>query len=507
MTDLAAVARELFPGSVRTPPVGRDATGRKRRLPQISWVRVMRGRVPAFDAVDPGDLVIVSAAALGIVAPGAAELHALVAALAAVPVSGAILVGAEPGAAATSSVALAAAGAALASAGVDAVTIDRGDVAEVERSVIGFIVAEGAELERQASLLEAELRRRSLEGGGVTALVATVSSFLGRALALETGRGAPIVVHAPAEAPGAAAEAARYDARGPGGPERVALRVELPSATGVAGNLLVLGPEPASELARVTLPRVAGLIALELARDEAVRGAVDRARRTEPMPAAGPPWVVVLARQRELGGEDDTPAGKETREAVRRAIRLLAPARRMSLRGDADSVEIRAVVAGDLREAEPVAERIGELLGRPAALSRAFSTPADRPTAEAEARSTLEAALALERPPRLARADRLALYRMLGAMHKLPDGRQLALAVLAPLLDARPDVRRERLETLRAVLGHGGVGEAAAALGVHRNTVAYRLRRIEAATGWQLADAQLRLPLAAALEFVQEDQI
>jgi DNA-binding PucR family transcriptional regulator len=96
---------------------------------------------------------------------------------------------------------------------------------------------------------------------------------------------------------------------------------------------------------------------------------------------------------------------------------------------------------------------------------------------------------------------------MLGAMHKLADGHQLALAVLAPLLEARPDVRRERIETLRAVLGHGGVSEAAAALGVHRNTVAYRLRRIEAATGWQLGDPELRLPLAAALEFMQEEQV
>jgi DNA-binding PucR family transcriptional regulator len=96
---------------------------------------------------------------------------------------------------------------------------------------------------------------------------------------------------------------------------------------------------------------------------------------------------------------------------------------------------------------------------------------------------------------------------MLGAMHKLPDGARLSAALLAPLLDARPDVRRERLQTLRALLGHGGVGEAAAALGVHRNTVAYRLRRIEAATGWRLADPELRLPLAAALELVQDDQI
>ena len=505
MTDLAALAEELFPSAARThASAGRGAPSDKARR-QIAWVRVMRARVPAFDALDPGDLVIVPAPALAVVAPGAAELQALVAALAAVPVSGVILV--EPEADGAASDGLERTAAALAATGIDSVRVDRSDVADVERSVIGFIVGRGAELERQASLLEAELRRRALEGGGVAGLVATVSAFLGRGLALEGGRGAPIVVHAPAEAPRAAAEAARYEARPPGRSGPVALRVELPSAAGATGSLLVLGVEPASELARVTLPRVAGLVALELARDEAVRGAVDRARRAEPMPGAGPPWVVILARQREPGGEDDAPTARDARETLRRAIRLLAPARRMSLRGDADSIEVRAVATGDVPEAAALAQRIGEVLGRPVAISRSFTTPADRPAAEAEARATLEAALALDRQPRLARADRLPMYRMLGALHKLHDGRQLALAVLAPLLDARPDVRRERIQTLRAILGHGGVSEAAGALGVHRNTVAYRLRRIEAATGWQFADPELRLPLAAALEFVQEDQV
>ena len=150
---------------------------------------------------------------------------------------------------------------------------------------------------------------------------------------------------------------------------------------------------------------------------------------------------------------------------------------------------------------------MGQALGRTVAVSNRFAVPADRPAAEAEARATLEAAMALDRPPGVAHADRLAVYRMLGAVHKLPDGPRLALAVLAPLLDARPDVRRERLQTLRALLAHGSVGEAAAALGVHRNTVAYRVRGIEAATGWRLADPELRLPLAVALGLVQEDQV
>jgi purine catabolism regulator len=486
VTDLASLAAELLPGAAW---VAGERPGRP-----IAWVRVLRARVPAFDALEPGDLVVASASSLAVVAPDAAELRDLVAALAAVPVSGVLLVDTEASAAE-----------ALAAAGIPAIRVERTDPIELERSVVGFIVAGGAELERQASLLEAELRRRALEGGGVAALVGAVSGFLGRALALEAGRGAALVVHAPPEAPRAAADAARYQARA--SESAVALRVPLPPAAGPPRALVVLGTEPVGELARVALPRVAGLLALELARDEAVHGAADRARQAEPMPSAGPPWVVLLARQREPGAEDDSEAARAGREEVRRQIRLLAPARRMALRGDADSVELRLVGAGGDEDIRRLADQVGDRLSRTVAISRPFTAAADRPGAEAEARSTLEAALALDDPPRLARADRLAIYRMLGALHRLPDGPRLARSVLEPLLDARPDVRRERLETLRALLAHGGVGEAAAALGVHRNTVAYRLRRIEAATGWRLADPELRLPLAVALGLVQDDQV
>lgn len=508
MTDLVALASELLPGATW---IGDKGAANAR---QIAWVRVLRARVPAFDALEPGDLVVAPPSALAVVAPGTAELEALVRALAAVPVSG-VLVAEGAGAPASIS-------ATLRGSGLPGLHVPGTDAAALERSVVGFIVARGAELERQAALLEGELRRRALEGAGVAGLVATVSGFLGRALVLEARRGDAIVVHAPSDAPAAAAAAAQYQstASGRGGsatnaPRRrsdaergVAHRVALPGGAGGAdAEVLVLGAEPVSELARVALPRVAGLLALELARDEAVRGAVDRARRAEPMPSAGPPWVLVLARQREPGSEDDAPAAREAREALRRKLRLLAPARQLSLRGDADSLEIRMVAAGDGSERDRLVAAIGAALGRPLAVSTPFDSTVDRPAAEAEARATLDAALALPEPPALARSERLAIYRMLGALHKLPDGLPLARAVLAPVMDARPDVRRERLATLRALLAYGGVSEAAAALGVHRNTVAYRVRAIEAATGWRLADPELRLALAAAVELVQDAQV
>ncbi len=158
-------------------------------------------------------------------------------------------------------------------------------------------------------------------------------------------------------------------------------------------------------------------------------------------------------------------------------------------------------------EADPLALRIAALLSRTVALSRPFRTRAERPAAEADARSTLEAALALAEPPAVARTNRLPVYRMLGGLHNLPEGAGLARALLEPILTGRPDIRRERLATLRAVLDRGGINEAAIALGVHRNTIAYRIRRIEATTGWQLSDPELRLPLAIAVRLVQQEQV
>ena len=101
-------------------------------------------------------------------------------------------------------------------------------------------------------------------------------------------------------------------------------------------------------------------------------------------------------------------------------------------------------------------------------------------------------------------AARLPIYRMLGALHHIGDASRLAAAILQPLLASRTDVRREHLATLRAYLERGGVGEAAAALAIHRNTAAYRLRRIEELTGWDLADPDVRLALGVALRVVQD---
>jgi hypothetical protein len=549
---LGELREALFPG---VPLAAGTSDGPDRR---VGWVRVLRARVPAFDALDPDDVVIVPGSALGIVAAGPTERAGLVDVLERARIAGLILVdapgtpsgggagstrwtanparlapvrgGGRPGPPPSGSrtiatppggpdLDLAALGREAERAGLPTISVRRGDPAAIERSVIGFLVNRRAELDRQAGVLESRLARLALGDGGLAALLGAVGAFLGRAAVLEARRGDLLLAHAPADLPEAASAIRRYHDQ----PRKVALRVPLPAGPGSeaasdgddvdrddgeverrsAGYLALLGERPASELDRVVADRIAGLLALELARDEAVRRAGDAARRSERLPAAGPPWAVLVARQ--VGA--DVVETIDQREEARRGLRLLAPPDRLLLRGDANSLELRVVLAAgsDDPGALELASRLGTFLGRPVALSRAFESVAERSAAEADARATLEAVEALSSPPPVARADRLPAYRLLGGLYNLPDGRRQAEALLEPILRGRPDVRRERLATLRAVFDQPGLGEAAAALGIHRNTLAYRLRRIEALTGWRMADPELRLPLALAVRLVQSD--
>ncbi|MCU0506231.1 MAG: helix-turn-helix domain-containing protein, partial [Chloroflexi bacterium] len=187
---------------------------------------------------------------------------------------------------------------------------------------------------------------------------------------------------------------------------------------------------------------------------------------------------------------------------------LLAPSRRLALRGTAESLEYRLVAVADASDPQGlvIADRVVRLVRRLVAVSRPFGAPADRPQAEAEARATLEAAEAAVGGARVVRADRLPAYRILGGLHDIPDGQRLSRALLGPVLAGSPGAVSARLATLRAVLDAAGPIDAAQALGVHRNTVAYRVRRLEEIGGWDLSDPDLRLALSAALRIVQNAQ-
>lgn len=509
MATLLDLRAAVLPNA-RWLAAGPDVAASTAAGPDIAWVRVMRGGSPAFDALDPGDLAIIGRRALAAVSSESEAgdgVASIVRACVEAGIGGIVIVGDGPPGSALDADLVGPA----AAAGLPVLDAGPGDPIALERSSIGFLINHRAELERQATLLETRLEEVALGGGGPEGLAAAIAGFLARPIAIEGRGGVTLAVHVPPDAPWGAAAVRAYHRR----PRSAASRIPLPipgDPGAGSGALALLGELPPSELERVATARIAGLVALELARDEALGRAVEIARR-EPLPGDGPPWVVIVARQAAPGAETGPVDGeglrRETlrREAVRREVRSLAPARRLSLRGDVQSVELRVVAAVDPSDADgsAIAGRIAALLGRNVAVSRPFETNGGRSSAEADARATLEAAEVLADPPVVARAERLPAYRMLGNLHNLPDGARQARALLAPLLRGRADVRRERLATLRAVLDQPGLAEAAASLGVHRNTVAYRVRRIEEATGWRLADPDLRLPLALAVRLVQDE--
>jgi purine catabolism regulator len=496
MASLHDLHRSLFPTA---RPIGAAELTPERAEREVGWVRVLKSRVPAFEALETGDLAIIPGPALAVVAPRPAQIEELAVALARARVPAVLLAEGDTG-----SEALRALGEAVTTAGLTALQLGRVDPVALERSVIGFLVNRRAELDRRAADLEAQLARSALLGQGLDTQAATIGSFLGRAVVIEGRRGDPIAVHAPADVPSAAAAVARYLARPSGG---AALRVTIPAAAGepgAGGRLVLLGDEAPNELERIAADRIVAVLALELARDAAVRQARDETRRGEPLPADGPPWVVMLASQGGAAGPDDIAAREETRAE----LRLLMSPRRVVLRGSSESLELRLVAAAPADDPAGLAtaERLATFLQRTIAVSRPFTEAGGRPAAEAAARATLEAADGLADPPPVARATRLPAYLLLGNVRNLPDGLRQARELLEPMLVGRPEVQRERLDTLGAVLGSPSLNEAATRLGVHRNTVAYRVARLEELADWDLEDPDLRFALELAVRIVQNAQ-
>jgi hypothetical protein len=487
MASLRDLVRTILP---LARPVGTTPLDPARGEREVTWVRVLKARVPAFDALEAGDLAIIPGPALAVVAPSLTATDELAAALARSKVPAVVLVDGDGGAEAVEAL-----GRSAADAGLTVLKVGRVDPVALERSVIGFLVNRRAELDRRAADLEGQLARLALLGRGLDVLAAAIGAFLGRAVVIEGRRGDPIAVHAPNELEGAGAAVTRYLAS----PGAAALRVAIPAPAdepGAGGRLVLLGDDPPNELERIAADRIAALLALELARDSAVRQAREETRRGDPLPAEGPPWVVLLARQAAADRPDDIAAREETRAE----LRLLVSPRRLALRGTSESLELRLVAAAPADDPEglAIAGRISAFLGRVVAMSRPFHEPGARPAAEASARATLEAAESLDSPPAVARASRLPAYLLLGNVRNLPDGLRQARELLAPIMVGREAVQQERLRTLQAVLEAASLGEAAARLGVHRNTIAYRVGRLEQLGGWDLSDPDLRFALSVA---------
>ncbi len=117
-----------------------------------------------------------------------------------------------------------------------------------------------------------------------------------------------------------------------------------------------------------------------------------------------------------------------------------------------------------------------------------------------EAKQALTMGRRLHGPGRLTRFDDLGVYRLLFAAQDLPELRTFHDEALGPLIEYDRENGADLIRTLEAFFAaRCGPKEAAALLGVHRNTVLYRLERIRELTRLDLDDADVRLRLHLAL--------
>ena len=250
---------------------------------------------------------------------------------------------------------------------------------------------------------------------------------MGRAVALEGTAGEVLAVHAPPRPPTAARAAARYLAD----PRAVALRAPLAGTTA----LVLLGPEPVTELERTIARRVGPLLALAL-------GHVAPAAARPPRPPPGG-----VPRGRPAMGRADGPPGRIGRGRQRARRERRCGHASVGWPGRATCSSAATPTASSCGWWRPrrrtiplalrLAERVATVAGRLVAVSQPFAAPEARAVAEADARATLDAASALPppsgRPERLVvRADRQAAYRLLSNLHNLPDGYTQAQRLLAP---------------------------------------------------------------------------
>ncbi|MFD7162089.1 PucR family transcriptional regulator [Streptomyces violascens] len=157
---------------------------------------------------------------------------------------------------------------------------------------------------------------------------------------------------------------------------------------------------------------------------------------------------------------------------------------------------VRLRSADALAPARTAAQRLRGDAGNGAAAGVAVARRglAELALAHHEATSAVRAALAEPRLGPVAQWSDIGPYRTLTALPAVRDQDPAVRALLTP-------AHRELARTAEVFLDHAGqAGRAAAALGIHRQTLYYRLSRVEHLTGLDLDQGEDRLLLHMALK-------
>jgi GAF domain-containing protein/sugar diacid utilization regulator len=432
---------------------------------------------------------------------------------------------------------------------------DSGDI-DFLRAIAGQVagILERSELQRAMEVQLAEIQlshdiherftRLSLEGAGIQSILEVVGSLAGGRAALysaagyrvrgagESTDGMPARIHVPSPLAQAGAREVRLSA---GRPARTIDLIPVRAGPDVLGLLAVGVDEKTvdSHGRRRALEHGSTVLALELAKERAA-AEVERRLRGD------------LVEEVLAGGLEGDEAERVARQAERLGHRLPQRAWVMVLEPDDDETEsalaapgrqdrLDAALSGIVRsrlpdaltlvrsssavflvpdEIAPDLAAIEKLAGQILAGAAAVMKPGSASVGIGNlansvgelARSHLEARQALRLTRRAGGRGRVASYRSLGAFRLLlevqsPEAlRRFVDELLGTLLKYAQSRDTPLLETLEALSAARWVRRAAArSLGIHINSMSYRVERIQALTGLQLDDPETRVAISIAL--------
>jgi purine catabolism regulator len=497
---------------------------------EVVWCAALRARPPAFEPLRGGELLLVDLQVLKAFDSRLA-LAGLLASLGEQAVAGVAVRGPIPEAARR----LAEASALPLFALPVGAPVD-----QVEQRVLRYIVDRRAELHEQAQDLHRQLSELALAGRGLRALLARLNELTGVAVLLERDAAAEYVADGRERAvPGPIADVIRADRPAldqwlrevplsafdppvatrplPGGLSRLVAPVLAQGS--IAGFLSLIGSEgELGELHRLAVGRAAHACAIELARAGAARDARDEVEDEllDVLTAARPgSQEAAFARAKRKGFDLEAPYLVVAAEAERsgKALSLrtawerqLGTMRLPALVRDREEFILAMVsLAGrqppDVRALLDQLHRAARSAAGPVGLGHAAIRSGTAAVAGAarEAEQALRMGRRLYGPDALTAFADLGLYRFLYALEPLPELRAFRDEMLARL--RQKDRGGVLLPTLAAYLAtNGSPTDAAQRLHLHRNTVLYRLGRIEEILGSDLRDADVRVTLHLALK-------
>lgn len=499
---------------------------------RVTWAMRMRARLPAFESVRGGELALLGLAQvrrLDETLPRLLRsLHKERVAAVAVAAPSLDALGAE----------------ALASANQLHFPLlllpPNAPLEEIERDVITFVVSFRGEIERQAGEISHQLMQLSISGAGIEGICTHLARVCHKRVLLQNADHALRFQAVPPDMEALTLPDDLGDeALQKYGLAQVTLPIQIPHE--VVGYLSLIGPhDDFDHLERLVMGQVAPILSLEFAR-ERERSKVESRYQSEAfmdvVQGNYQQAEEMLARARLLGHDLTIPRApvlfelspdetayavggphvqwsKHLREELLRtwpaAWVVHDPRRVLALLPCPDRGQRAEVSAANEQALLGSLERVQSRLQFQHAryplfysggIGRIARDAGTIPQAWREAQQALEIGRRLFGEGKLHSFARLGIYRLLFPLYDEQVLLDFYQEMLGPLLDADNRSNQALLETLENFFRcNGNLSETARLMHLHRNSLLYRLGRIEELLGRSLEDAELRLSLQIALK-------